>query len=120
MKEKNFLPKLSKESRLPAEQEKETGAHLSIREPDGDKNFMVTFTGRNEEESMAYNLAIEEVLQREKLSPFHQIGATFRGPNSVGYHGWEVWRETNREKLSSLLPEIETKAGHILKTLSHK
>ena len=89
---------------------------LGIRDKGGDKNFMVTFETKTEKETTAYNDAVCTVLKEAGLNPFHQIGATFRGPNEPGYHGWEVWKEISKEELQILLPEIKRRAQEFLES----
>ncbi|MDO8600813.1 MAG: hypothetical protein Q7R73_04415 [bacterium] len=104
---------MNKENFGKIEQEK---IFLGVRNPDGDKNYMVFFEGRTSDECIAYNIAIREILEREGFLPFHQVGVKPEGNNEPGYHAWEVWRKNvTKEKLESLLPEIAAKAQAYLK-----
>ena len=87
---------------------------LKIVEPLGDKNYMIGFEGKSQEECQAYNWAIESVLKKAELSPFHQVGTTPFGQHEPGYHAWEIWKKASKEKLQELLSEIEQAAQGML------
>ncbi|MBI2552819.1 hypothetical protein HYW17_06000 [Candidatus Uhrbacteria bacterium] len=86
---------------------------LRIVEPRGDKNFMIGFEGKTKKECLAYNYAIETVLKRANLDPFHQVGVS-SGQHEPGYHAWEIWQKATREDLETLLAEIEKEAQSML------
>lgn len=74
---------------------------VRIREPEGDKHFMLTFSGKNAITCEFFNKAIGQVLDEKfgSQSVFHQIGIE----NNPGIHGWEIWGEKGegmRVKLS--------------------
>ncbi|OHA47120.1 MAG: hypothetical protein A3A80_01010 [Candidatus Terrybacteria bacterium RIFCSPLOWO2_01_FULL_44_24] len=97
-----------------------TEIELSVVEPRGDKNFMIAFTALTKNKCMAYNWAIEQVLKREDLQPFHQVGATSpNGNHEPGYHAWEVWQKTDKERLTALLPEIIQRAKEHVDIFGH-
>ena len=52
-----------KKEKIKSEKEA-TSVELQIRNPEMDKNFMITFEGKNQKECAAYNQAILEVLDR--------------------------------------------------------
>ncbi len=81
-------------------------AELVIEDPIMDKNFMISFEAENEDQNRAYNVAISEICNREKLKPFHQVGSH----ESSGYQAWEMWTETDKEKLNQLLSKIQSLA----------
>lgn len=87
---------------------------MEIREPERDKNFMVAFDCAEKGLCAAYNLAIEQILKKDDLSPFHQIGSR----DEPGEHAWEVWTSMGkielRQLLTRLLPEIESAAKMML------
>lgn len=115
MKEKFSAPSRSPEKRDANVERESARVELGIRPPDGDKNFMVTFVGKTEEECMAYNGAIRKILERERLMPFHQKGVTPFGKNQPGLHGWEVHRSgVTEERLRSLFEEIQKTARELL------
>lgn len=99
-----------------SKEQKATG--IKIRDPEGDKNFMITFEGRTKKECTAFNWAIEGVLRDANLSPFHQIGTSPTGHDEPGFHSWEVWRKVTKEQLEQLLPAIEEKAKKYLEDLT--
>ena len=87
---------------------------LRIREPEGDKHFMITFDGKNATTCGFFNRAIGRVLdeQFDSSSVFHQIGRE----NNPGIHGWEIWGKKDdimREKLKSLIPVIVQKVREL-------
>ena len=96
--------------------EKEAGVsvQLLIRDPEGDKNFMIGFHGSSEKICRAYNSAIHEVLNNAELLPFHQVGVTPDGQDKPGYHAWEVWKKVTKEDLALLLPAIEQRVKEVL------
>lgn len=91
---------------------------LSIREPDGDKHYMITFTAKSEIQADIYNQAVEDVLKRffgPNTAIFHQIIASSHNGNNPD--GWEVWiakDKTTQETLKNLLPHIYNRASEIL------
>lgn len=87
---------------------------LRIVEPRGDKNFMIGFECKTEEECRAYNWAIGSVLKKAGLNPFHQVGTSPFGEHEPGYHAWEIWKKATKEDLEVLLAEIEQEAKSIL------
>ncbi|OGY62347.1 MAG: hypothetical protein A2745_02890 [Candidatus Harrisonbacteria bacterium RIFCSPHIGHO2_01_FULL_44_13] len=87
---------------------------LRIVEPRGDKNFMIGFEGKSQEECRTYNWAIESVLKKAGLNPFHQVGASPSEQHGPGYHAWEIWKKATKEDLKMLLPEIEQEARSML------
>jgi len=92
---------------------------LKIREPDGSKGFIIAFQCRTEEECAAYNYVVSAIMKREKLNPFHQLGAEFDGSNKPGLHWWEALfkGDVTRGQIETLLPEMEE---HIKKHLEGK
>jgi len=77
---------------------------LKIVEPESDKSWMITFDVKKEDEVAVYNYVISEILKREDLCGFHQIGIQ----NDPGFHGWEIWNKSkvNKEILNNLKDEI--------------
>lgn len=88
-------------------------AELNIVKPYMDKNFMISFDARDENQNKVYNRAIQEVCTEHELRPFHQIGSH----KEVGYQAWEMWAKVTEETLQQLLPEIHVKAEEIYKKL---
>jgi len=86
---------------------------LDIKDPIGDKNFMIKFEGKTEQECRTFNLAIRDVLRAENLSPFHQTGTTPFGENEPGYHAWEIWKDISKEAVERLLSKIKQRALEI-------
>jgi hypothetical protein len=78
--------------------------NLTIVPPESDKSWMITFDVKTPVEAEAYNDVISEILTREKLDGFHQIGVQ----NNSGFHGWEIWQKSkvNLEILNQLKLEI--------------
>ena len=88
---------------------------LTIRDPRGDKNFMIGFESENRAVVGALNDAIRKVLEENGLDAYHQIGADPEDPNKPGYHAWEIWRKSiSRKEIESFLPKIKTEAEEIL------
>ena len=83
---------------------------LKIVKPHADKNFMIAFEGKTELECAAYSAAIDRVLKKAEMKPFHQVGVTQKGTNIPGYHAWEVWRNVKEEEITALFPKIEKEA----------
>ena len=80
--------------------------NLSVRQPDGDKGYMITYRGSTKDECMAYNIAIQEVLRAEGLPFFHQIGDGIK----PGEHGWEIMlvqEKVDNVRLQTLIPKID-------------
>ncbi len=98
----------------PERKEAAKKVELKVVEPRGDKNFMIGFEGKTEEECRVYNLAIETVLKRANLSSFHQVGTSSFGQHEPGYHAWEIWKRATKEDLETLLAEIEKEAQSML------
>lgn len=80
---------------------------LEIWEPNMDKNFMIVFECKTEEECIKYNLAARTILEEAGLKPFHQIGRE----HEPGWHGWEVGKKTDKETLEKLVSKIKEKAA---------
>lgn len=83
---------------------------LKIREPDGDKNFMVTFNAKTKLESDIFGWAVNKVLKDAGLNPFHQIQGDGERDGFTGYNGYEVWKTIDRQTLEVLLPKIQAEA----------
>lgn len=77
---------------------------IEIVEPQGDKSWMLVFNAKTQKEAEIYNHFISNILSREDLGEFHQIGRQ----NEVGFHGWEIWKKNkvNKEILVYLKNEI--------------
>ena len=92
---------------------------LVIKDPDGDKGFMVGFgdtlaTGVYSKMQMdSYNDAIESVLDQLDLRAFHQIG----DGQIDGAQLWEIRGEVDRHLLEKLIPSIHSEAAEIAKEL---
>ena len=108
------------EKSKPENKEATQKVELKVVEPIFDKNFMVGFTGKTENECRAYNWAISTTLKEENLDPFHQIGTTLYEVNEPGYHAWEIWRKATKEQLEELLPKIKEKAEEYLRDMGEQ
>lgn len=97
-------PKIEKDFRM---------AELNIVKPHMDKNYMISFDARDENQNKVYNRAIREVCTEYNLRPFHQVGSH----KETGYQAWEMWAEVTEETLQQLLPRIHPKAEEIYKEL---
>lgn len=92
-----------------------TKAELNIEEPERDKNFMISFDAKDENQKNVYQQAINEVCDTHKLRPFHQSGSH----NDSGYQAFELWSEVSREILDDLVPEIHQRAEDIYNDLKN-
>jgi len=88
------------------EQEKNP-VELIIGEPVGGLHtWEISFTSTDQTLARAYNRAIKEACDREKLGPFLQS----QDPEN-SYYTWEmIGGETDREILKNLIPQIHAKA----------
>lgn len=94
-----------------SQEQEPSDVSLSIRQPDGDKNFMIGFEAETELACRAYNYVIKKVLQEQNWQPFHQVGLE----NQPGYHAWEIWKRVDQEAIEKLLPSIEEQAKDYIK-----
>ena len=94
---------------------------FTLLPPERDKNWMVIFDTTGDEggdvdhrnpRTWAANAACHAVLKgvRPAMNPFHQIG----DQDAAGYHGWEVWRRTNRAEMEALLPLLQAEYQKLL------
>ena len=83
------------------------------------RNFVVAFTSSNKNEGMAYNWAIESILKRENLSPFHHHDEELAKQHKPGYHEWEIREESDKENLERLVSEMEERAKEIEDIFRH-
>ncbi len=91
---------------------------LSIREPEGDKHFMVTFDTKDKDASMVFRYAVNTVLRKHDLRPFHQIQG--EGDDLLGFNAYEVWKDdVHRQDLEDLFPEINEAARQYLEDLAN-
>ena len=97
------------------EKENRQGVNLRLQPPEGDKHQMIVFQPRTEEESDAYNEAIQYYTQEKKLDVFCQMSEFHPG----GIMGWEIWDDKG-EDIKKLLPEIERDAEILLSGDSNK
>ncbi len=95
---------------IPKKTEKFEPTEVKVRDKIGDKNYMLIFNSGNSKICTAYNEAIEIILSKHNMRPFHQIGTINNDP---GVHGWEVWQETTKEYLEKLIPEVQAEAKQI-------
>ena len=99
------------EEARPENEKAEEIPNLILREPVGDKNFMIIFdSGNNQDSTYIYNIAVNKVLKAHGLDPFHQIGEE----NKPGVHGWEIWKKSDKETMENLLPEIQAEARKMI------
>lgn len=101
----------------PEQKETLDQVNLIVTDKEADKNHMVAFGMKmgekySEEQLTCYNEAIEDVLNKNNLRPFHQIGHD----STKGPQAWEVWKDIGKEALEALLPEIHAVAEEISKT----
>lgn len=90
---------------------------VEIKEPQHDKNFMITFTAATTGEAMAYNAAIRSIFEEQSIIVFHQAGTSSNSENPPGYHAWEMFMQVDRETLEKLLPDISQKAHELYTTV---
>lgn len=90
---------------------------LGIREPDGDKQFMVTFNAKTKQEADIFGYAVYKVLKDVGLNPFHQIQGEGEKKDFIGYNGYECWKKIDRQVLEDLIPQIKETALQELKDL---
>ena len=102
----------------PEQRERPSAIECKIVEPRGDKNFMIGFEGKTEEECRAYNHAIKTVLTEAGLHPFHQVGVSPFGEHAPGYHAWEIWKKAQKEDLETLVTKIQREAQEYLERWS--
>lgn len=81
-------------------------AEITIEEPRADKNFMISFEGTDSNQVKAYNRAIREICDEQRMNPFHQHGSH----DDVGYQAWEMWKSVDRGTLEELIPAIHKRA----------
>ena len=86
---------------------------LLLMEPKktGSRNFIIAFISDSKNECMAYNWAIESILKREGLSPYHHHAQEeLVKQHAPGYHEWEIREDGEKESLLQLMNEIEERA----------
>ena len=74
--------------------------------PERNKNFMLVFASDNKNICMAFNWAIESILKREGLSPYHHTEKELVKQHEPGLHEWEIREEGRKEHLEKLVAEI--------------
>ncbi|MBN2087581.1 hypothetical protein JW758_04490 [Candidatus Peregrinibacteria bacterium] len=85
---------------------------ITIKNPEGDKNFMIGFgvnakEGKYSKEQLeAYSSAIEQVLEEAILKPIHRVGTG----ETNGPQLWEINTETTLDNLKRLITSIHISA----------
>ena len=79
--------------------------------------FIFIFGGGARRECAAYNFVVSQVMRRENLNPFHQLGADGGDPDKPGLHWWEALHvaSVSREKLLSLIHEMKPRIERMIR-----
>ncbi len=87
--------------------------------PERNKNFMIVFTADDKNICMAFNWAIESILKREGLSPYHHTEKELVKQHEPGYHEWEIREESSKKHLGKLVSEMEERAKETADIFDH-
>ncbi len=79
---------------------------LKVVDPVMDKGFCITYDCPDRSFCALYNMAIKNVLDKEKMRPFLQSGDW----SEAGWHMWEVWQFTDHAQMESFLELIQKEA----------
>ena len=80
---------------------------LRIVDPHRDHSFEIAYESDSRLKCRAYNLALQEVCDKNKLGPYFQVGSD----KDTGYKAWEMLgRDTSGQELKELIPEIHKRA----------